>query len=241
MQCNATASQRGGPKRLPVTRAFTLIEMLVVLAIAALLLSLGWGVARKMTAATGTTSAARTLATQLRLARQFAISQHTYVALLLPSATDFTGDDAAKYGNVALRACLVTKSGSSTYTFSSFPQDSKWSYLPNGLKIFADNTTIAGTGGPFPVAPNNGNTTNLFTAHSTCSVPIGTAFPANVPTVAATTVRCVVFKSTGQLDVAQSVCIPVYRAPDPGNNILQVVINWVTGRTTYYYGDGTPF
>lgn len=111
------------------TRRFSLIEILVVVSITFLLMMLALPAFEKITVGTGVDAAARAVGAQLRLARQYAITNRQYVAVLLP-AQNFD-DTNSRY--VSFRTCIVDNPGSDpTASFDSWIPNTKWEFVPSG-------------------------------------------------------------------------------------------------------------
>lgn len=192
--------------------AFTLIEMMVVLAITLVLLGMSWYVAGSVVSGSSVDSGARTVNSQLRLARSYAVSKRQYVALLMPNTGDLSSlglDAQTQFGGNAVRPCLVTINGS-TVTFDSYIEGGEWSHAPRSVTIritepsaSTDWTRCADV--PFPQ-----------TGDSTLEM------------------YCVVFKPTGQLfsasDDMEITAEPLHNA-DADQSRLH--ISWLTGKVSY--------
>lgn len=107
-------------------RPFTLVELLVVMVIMAILLGIAIAPFEKLATGTGVDAAARTVSSQLRLARQYAISNRTRVAVALPA--DQGPQEDRKY--TALRTFHEDSSGNWQPV-----KNTQWEYLPTGAVI----------------------------------------------------------------------------------------------------------
>lgn len=125
-----TSLQRHGkavrPRRFR-QRRFTLVELLVVLVITGIMFSLVVAPFDAMMGSTGVDGGARMVASQLRLARQYAISHRKRVAVLFPM--DQGSDEERKF--TAFRSCEVDSSGQ----WVDWIDNTKWEYLPAGTII----------------------------------------------------------------------------------------------------------
>ena len=83
-------------------KKFSLIELVAVLFISGIMLAVAIPAFKELTVGSGVEAASRTLMSQLRLTRQYAITHRTRAALLIPQLADVTGD-YSEYGNVAVR------------------------------------------------------------------------------------------------------------------------------------------
>ena len=85
-QKKARRLERFLPGRFLPGRFFTLVELLVVVAIMGVIIAVGLPAFEKLTIGSGVDAAARQLSAQLRLARQYAISNRCKVAIVMPSS-----------------------------------------------------------------------------------------------------------------------------------------------------------
>ncbi len=192
----------------PDWRAFSLVELIVVFGV--MLLVMGAGVTIfKTVAGSGADSGARSVARELRLARQLAITKRAYVAVLLPRCTDNTLP--AKYRATAFRSCYVVRNGANWNfdTINGFIPNTQWEYLPPRVYLsdFAAQTvnTVATPPG------SSGATANLR----------GVVFSPRgglVTTTSLTDVTVGVGDSCSDATLAQPFVLSV---------------NWMTGRVTF--------
>jgi prepilin-type N-terminal cleavage/methylation domain-containing protein len=204
-------------------RAFTLIEMMVVLVIASVLTGMAvYGyqtIGRNVVASSG-----RQVNAQLRLCRSYAVAKREYVALLLPDGADMQAADMQlatnlnvsadvesalrdQYGNEGMRPCIVTISGG-TITFQEYIKGGEWQFVNQGVSILPDAT-------------------------ETC---VNVAFPESSGSTMAMDMKCIIFKPTGQLNNAGTITIDV-RRDDLGatqqDNTTKLSLNWLTGKVSY--------
>jgi prepilin-type N-terminal cleavage/methylation domain-containing protein len=130
---------------------FTLIELLVVVVIMGIIIAVGLPAFEKLTIGSGVDAVSRTVGAQLRLARQYAISNRCYVAVLFPSTQIVDHIDQHYPGWTELqknkidpllfstvRACLIQKpiTGATKLVFSDWIPNTKWELLPIGGLVF---------------------------------------------------------------------------------------------------------
>ena len=114
------------------SRNFTMFELLAVLVIVFIIMAMMVPAFNKLTSGMGVDTAGRTVVAKLRLARQYAITQRTRVAVIMPRAEG--GKMMSQYQYSCVRIALVTGTGS-PYTFDKWMDNSKWSFLPPGTAI----------------------------------------------------------------------------------------------------------
>ena len=183
------AGRDGGKAMRPrvQSRCFTLTELMVVLLIMAILLAVAIPAFEKLTTGTGVDAAGRMVSAQLRLARQYAITQRAKIAIIMPgpAATGLT----EKYRYSCLRAAIVT-GGSSPFTFSEWVQNTTWSFIPIGASIMeADDDKGIKNAGSLSKTPNDDGYTKCSSVDMTKLVAGYTG----------TNIRCMVFAPTGRV------------------------------------------
>ncbi|MEI8248187.1 MAG: prepilin-type N-terminal cleavage/methylation domain-containing protein [Lentisphaerota bacterium] len=167
---------------------FTLIEVLLVLVIAGILLGVSLAGLGRMFGRQGASGAVRTLSAQMALARSYAVVKNSYVALLLPDATDtdhdtnpaitvysnFNKQNLSSYCYSKSRICLVTNFDStttpSTAKFAGWIDGNEWQNLPSG--VCAQFDTVPPSSAPFQVTGVDGiaalnSTAIVFTTNGT--------------------------------------------------------------------------
>jgi prepilin-type N-terminal cleavage/methylation domain-containing protein len=204
---------------------FTLIELLTVMLIVGILLAVTVPVLVKITSGSSVEAASRMVGSQLRLARQEAISKRKTVAVLFPTANSATGD-ATSY--VAFRPCIVTRatSGTADYVWQEWVTNAAWSFAPIGAVVAeVDGDGAPATGVPSPPVDDP---------------PIITI--GSVPGYALD-VRAIVFKASGQVGGSLQRYVTLVEGALPtgaatpliknGKNWIDINVNQYTGRVTY--------
>ncbi len=115
--------------------AFTLVELLAVIVIMTIIMGMAGPAFTKLFSGTGVESASRMIGSQLRLARQHAITQRTRVAVLLPGNQGGSTHDDKKFS--AMRVCEVDDSNQ----FVRWVPNTKWVFLPNGAVVYEIDQT----------------------------------------------------------------------------------------------------
>lgn len=126
---------------------FTLVELLVVMVLMALLLYIAAPAFEKIAKGFGLDGASSQMMGALKLARDKAITEKKYLALLLPHRdAPGTGTLPADYIHRAYRMCIVSENYSDsesgapryankTFTFVSWLPGSNWEFVPTGTAI----------------------------------------------------------------------------------------------------------
>lgn len=121
------------PRSALRTSPFTLVEILVVLAITAILLLIGMPAFEKIAKGQGAELAAREMVGKLKAVRAYAVTNRKYVALVMPKEN--LPED---YLHNAYRACVVNDTGA----FQYWIPNENWQRLPTGV-AFLDISTHA--------------------------------------------------------------------------------------------------
>lgn len=217
---------------------FTLIELLVVMLIVGILLAVTVPVVVRISSGSSVEAASRMVGSQLRLARQEAITKRRTIAVLFPK-TNSTATDVSPTAFVAFRSCYVTPSTSGSYVFDTSLQwvaNTSWIYVPVGA-VIAEADLDGGPTSPPPVDLDDDGplATDPGDAMTTVSGVDGFA--------AGALVRAIVFKPSGQLgpmDVRNVTIVEGAVPPGSATPLIKVRDNWInisinpfTGRVTY--------
>ncbi len=240
-----------GPSRR--RRRFSLVELLVVMGIMVMLLGLSFPTLERMAIGNGVDVGARMVTSQLRLARQQALSNHKCIALLIPASSTLSSNTKAPIlWYTAFRLCAVKYNGSawvydggafildngadgtpgtSDDVTSGFFPGSNWDFLPIGAVILELNITPTYSGGTGSDMSDKG-----FLVKNV-PIDVGTSTPATIDC------RAVIFKRTGTpaydtgsayIKVVQGVLPPDGSALRITNekNYLSIELNPYTGKVT---------
>ncbi len=204
---------------------FTLVELLTVMLIMGILLAVTVPAVIKITSGSSVEAASRMVGSQLRLARQEAITKRKTIAVLFPTAS--TATDPVAY--VGFRPCIVERatSGTADYTWLGWVQNTTWSFVPVGAVLAeVDQDGTRSTGGAVPVPPVDNTITTV----------------GSVPGFAADT-RAIVFKPSGQIGASLQRFVTLVEGAVPTGSATPVIknrTNWIdinvnqfTGRVTY--------
>ncbi|MBN2449054.1 MAG: hypothetical protein JXR77_01615 [Lentisphaeria bacterium] len=206
--------------QVSIRRRFTLVELLVVMVIVVLLMAVAIPTILKVTSSSGVEAGSRMVGSQLRLARQEAITQRKHVAILFPTLNSSGGDTVAFTG---FRPCFVVND-SGTYRFDKWVPNVPWNFVPVGTVIIEADQDGPTAANPDPDLSDGAITTIADVA--------GFANP----------VRAVVFRPAGRLVSLQRDVTLVEGALTPGaaspivrnpENWINLEINQFTGRVRF--------
>ena len=218
-------------------RPFTLVEMLAVIAIMMILFGIAVAPFGKLLGGSGVDGAARMIGAQLRLARQYALSQRKYVAVLMPAE-----NGAPAMRGVAFRTCVVDGNDAN---FVEWVPDTKWEQLPAQSIIY-----FAG-----PDTGNDGDVTVSFTQEPYTDLDDNGQYDGGEPYFdvngngnhntslsSANEIRAVVFKPTGKIKtsgsyytvrVVEGVNVDGALSERNSDNAKLLKLDVFTGRVTY--------
>lgn len=185
------AKPHGKATPRPRLRGFTLVEMMVVIVIAAIVMAIAIPSFVKMTSGSAVRSGTRLVASQIRLTRQEAISQRRTIALLLPTTLAGLPDELCY---VAMKPAYVT-GNASPFTFVEWVEGAKWLYIPRGAVIAEADTYkgITDGAGAWVQSPADNAPCKVNVARDKMTDLYGTLSGGDVP------VRAIVFSSTGRV------------------------------------------
>lgn len=224
-------------KRLP----FTALELVLVCAVAAILLSISLPAFYNISAGRRITGAASTIAANISLARARAVSDNIYTALIFPSTDDTLSlPDDSKLANTSLRLAEVRKKKISdtsfTFVFVKWLDGSPWEGIGDGVVIPPDGTTMNFREG----------------ASEDPSYPVsGVDFSDVGGTASASVARTIIFSPRGQILTGSAVTQMYIRAAEgtkvPGSSSFTLkktgtettyavlTVNPLSGRTAVSY------
>ena len=123
---------------------FSLIELLAVIVIALILIGITIPAFNTLTKGQNVEAAARTIGSQLKAVRAYAITKREYIALIIPA----TASIPANYLKKSYRSCIV----SSSYVFEEWVPGEKWEFLPTSAAILDVTNSPGYTDGAFSSA-----------------------------------------------------------------------------------------
>ena len=225
--------------RKTIFKNFTIVELLVVLAIMGILLAASLKAFPMMFGKQGLAGSVRTLSSKVSMARSYAVTQNRYVALLMPDRTANTaGTLITPYIYNFARLCYVD----SNNRFDGWIDGEDWYPLANGVCAYIESPVTQPAPLPPPPSPPP-SSIGSYTIQRVVNI-IPTSVPDN-------TCSALVFQGNGSLLNSGNVVIRVNSAlydrdagnlsfTDKGGTIEQkrwnIVINSFTGRAAYLYG-----
>ena len=196
---------------------FTLVELFVVMVIVVIMLTILVPVFEQMGAGNRVDSTVKSIGSELSLARQYAQTNSTYVALIMPGAKDddppndefdtaYTSitsptcanppDLPAEYKFTTYRLAYVDLVGSD-FIFDRWVEDSKWEFLPSGCTIMeADDEIGIQNGGVYVIQPNDN------TISAVQNVPFGPPLVDSICNLEGDNIRAVIYSANGKLTPA---------------------------------------
>lgn len=124
---------------------YTLVELLVVVAIAAVILGIATPVFTAMMKGGAMTSTTRELAAKIKAARSYAVTNNCYVALVFPTGKDWSSVKPA-FSYRAYRPCVVYKDENEDWVFDSWIDGEGWKTMNKGIIIAKDETGVSEAG-----------------------------------------------------------------------------------------------
>ncbi len=181
-------------------RPYTLVEILVVLALLMILFGIGSASISALTGKRGLNGAVSVVSSQVNLARSVAVSNNRYVALLVPdpdsNLTTHNNTNFKSFFCNKMRLCFVKKqTSSSDYEFDGWIMGYEWVELPKRtcMNIITGSDNAAGTSPP------------VYQSQSILDIPVFTT-GSNVKSTG------IVFAPNGRLAESLNVMLHVYTA-----------------------------
>ena len=212
-----------------IKKAFTLIELLLVVGLMATLMGIALPAFSKMAKGNGITLASRTISGKINGARAYAITKRAYVGLVFATVGgEAVGDVPNVIRNTCCRPAIFTYA-SSNYTFVKWVDGEGWEKMPTGVTFGGDASSgkvgalSTGVSVPMPKSAFN----DLDSSFSGSTI-------ANV--------NCLMFtpggmtKNTGfSISIWEATATSVGTQPTitNTNNYVKITINRFTGRLSY--------
>ena len=206
-----------GNKRHKKT-SFSLIELLTVMAISIILMAIAIPAFNTLTKGQKVETAARTIGSQLKAVRSYAITNRQYAALIIPTTESLPSE----YLYMSYRACIVDSSN----VFQSWISGEKWEFMPTGTAILEiDNSSDLDT------------VKNFGSAQDIDDVD----FSSIGGVAAADTVKGIVFAPTGKcigatasgIFISVGDAISLESGMSKTKNEINININLYSGRVSY--------
>ena len=191
-----------------------MIEIMLVLVIVSILLIISMPAFNKLVLGSNVDGGARLVLSQIRLARQYAITNRVRVAVLLP-AKDFpsggTATDSTRYKASSVRSCIVD----SGKNFVEYVGKTQWAFLPQSVYIDDIVNADAVNGVEFPETGSGETADNV---RSIIFLPSGSVEGGT---------------DVGPIEIEEMILSgSSLQTKDAGSNKVSVTINWLTGRVT---------
>lgn len=184
--------------------SYTLVEMLVVVAVVALLLTVATPAFNRIAKGNALQQESRLLAGKISACRAYAVENRCYVALLFPTATELDGiANNKEYYNACYRPAIVYKNGTN-FKFVSWIKDESWSTMQAGVIIPGTNVENCGLGEEDSEKGASGFGYTIQDVNLT-------DLTGSEPEVTKNIARAIVFKNNGQLYTAGNVLYPIIR------------------------------
>ena len=163
-------------------KRYTLVEMLVVIAVMALLLTVATPAFNRIAKGNSLSIATRTLGGKINACRAYAVEKRCHVALLFLQMGDEVPD---VYFNNSYRPCMVVNNNGN-FSFLSWIEGEEWQSFPDGVIIPEANSNFEIDSG---------------TLHSVSDVPVGSIqdTPVDDMNKKITLERAILFQPDGQI------------------------------------------
>ncbi len=187
-----------------------MIEIMLVLVIVSILLIISMPAFNKLVLGSNVDGGARLVLSQIRLARQYAITNRVRIAVLLP-AKDFTATGSTRYKASSVRSCIVD----SGKNFVEYVGKTQWAFLPQSVYIDDIVNADAVNGVEFPETGSGETADNV---RSIIFLPSGSVEGGT---------------DVGPIEIEEMILSgSSLQTKDAGSNKVSVTINWLTGRVT---------
>lgn len=211
-----------------MTKRFSLIEMIAVIAIIGILMAITLPAFLTMTKGQSVELAAREIGSKLKAVRSYAITNRVKCALVFITSNNDTTDND-RYRFRAYRTCIVTGSTTTGWTFSKWVPDEKWEFLPTGVIIqgISKNNDLVTT-----------SISTRFDGKDDIKSPVDAKVLSNSNALYGT-----IFKPTGDVE-GNDVFYYIGEGDSAGDirnaaNFVAIKVDKYTGRISYYVKDKT--
>ncbi len=193
---------------------FTIIELLLVVAIAGILLAVAVPSFSRILQGSGPTRAARELIGKINAARAYAVANKTDVAIIFPQdeITALTN----QLGYQSYRTCEVYIQSGTTITFKRWITGENWNYLPSRVLIGKDKNN----NNELFFKPGDDSDEKKATTDQSAKTVSYVEDTNAKPTITSTNFNNgIIFRSDGMLFAMQPVLIKIREARRDGNSL----------------------
>lgn len=193
---------------------FTIIELLLVVAIAGILLAVAVPSFSRILQGSGPTRAARELIGKINAARAYAVANKTDVAIIFPQdeITSLTN----QLGYQSYRICEVYIQSGTTITFKRWITGENWNYLPSRVLIGKDKNN----NNELFFKPGDDSDEKKATTDQSAKTVSYVEDTNAKPTITSTNFNNgIIFRSDGMLFAMQPVLIKIREARRDGNSL----------------------
>ncbi len=177
---------------------YTLVELLVVVAIAAVILGIATPAFTAMMKGGAMTSTTRELAAKIKAARSYAAANNCYVALVFPTGTNLEDTGKTDFYFRCYRPCTVYKNESDGWVFDSWIDGENWKLMNKGIVINTGDKDFC-----FITPGSSESEENLPAEYLVKDVPLGKIKSISDSTsdesIKDDIARAIIFKPNGQL------------------------------------------
>ncbi len=193
---------------------FTIIELLLVVAIAGILLAVAVPSFSRILQGSGPTRAARELIGKINAARAYAVANKTDVAIIFPQNEIDTL--TKQLGYQSYRTCEVYIQSGTTITFKRWITGENWNYLPSGVLVGKDKDN----NNELFFKPGDDSDEKKATTDQSAKTVSYVEDTNAKPTITSTNFNNgIIFRSDGMLFAMQPVLIKIREARRDGNSL----------------------